>query len=99
MLSSNWPFGETTLYFRGAIMTIPVRCVACGTVAEAKDKYEGKTGKCPVCGMKIKVPRLNAEIMLNDESRTGETKGNAETVDFEPLGDAAVGDIGETGNS
>ena len=80
-------------------MAIQFKCMACDTVVKAKEKYVGQIGKCPVCGMKMKVPIPEAEIVPDDKLPSSEAKEIVETVDFEPLSEAKASNFDETGDS
>lgn len=49
-------------------MAIEVRCPSCSKLLRVKDSAAGKTGKCPSCGNKVKVPEPTYEAEEYDDS-------------------------------
>ncbi len=51
-------------------MSIKAKCPnpACGKVLTIKEEYAGKTGKCPACGMSIKIPASAAQAPASKPS-------------------------------
>ncbi len=67
-----------------ACMSIPVICPGCKASFRVSDKFAGKTGPCPKCGVKIQVPEQAAEVKVHaPEPVAKDAKGRSVT---KPLG-------------
>ena len=63
---------------------IQVSCSGCGTKLKVKDELAGRSGKCPKCGGKVKIP---APIAVPDLSGFADEISDPDSVPEEPVYD------------